>query len=348
MKAPASTSSRNPAGTELVRAGCKRWPALPSRTLARKLRNENPGVWSTLDAARLAVLYARGRHQSVRPAKPDRVIPCTAPRVPHNPCTSYKLPDSDEKPFRSHVVTVDRQTEALILSDIHLPYHSPKALRAAIDEGQRHACQLLILNGDTLDFHHLSRFLKDPRLRRAKGGIDLANELLDTLDELFPKAVKIWKDGNHEERWGHYIMQQAAEVFDIVQEHASLKKLLRLRQRSWTYASDKRPILLGKLHVIHGHEYPTPVIGPVNAARGLFLRAKGCALAGHHHQSSEHSEPTIDHSLITTWSTGCLCGLSPAFARFNKWNHGAALVTVAPCGDFQVRNFRIRDGKVLN
>ena len=345
---PEVTSTRNPAGTALVREGCKRWPAMPSRTLARKLRTATPGVWPSLEAARMAVIYARGRRYKKRKLPSDRIIPSTAPRVPHNPRTAYRLPESDEKPFRPHVVTVERQTDALILSDIHLPYHSPKALRAAIDEGRRRECEILILNGDTLDFHHLSRFIKDPRLRKAKGEIELANELLDTLDELFPTALKIWKDGNHDERWSHYIMQQAAEVFDLVEKHASLKNLLKLRQRGWKYVSDKRPILLGKLHLIHGHEYPTPVLGPVNAARGLFLRAKGCALTGHHHQSSEHSEPTIDGSLITTWSTGCLCGLSPAFARYNKWNHGAAIVTLAPSGDFRVHNFRIRDGAVLN
>lgn len=321
---------------------------MPSRTLARKLRSENPGVWPTIDAARLAVIYARGRRSNTRNPPVAGIIPSTAPRVAHNPRRAYKLPESDEKPFVPHEVEVDRDTEALILSDIHVPYHSSKALRAAIEVGRRRDCRILILNGDTLDFHHLSRFVRDPRLRRAKAEIDLVNELLDTLDELFPKARKIWKDGNHDERYDHYIMQQAEEVFDLIKAHASLEKLLHLEARGWEYVSEKRPILLGKLPVIHGHEYPTPVLGPVNAARGLFLRTKGCALTGHHHQSSEHSETTIDGSLITTWSTGCLCDLHPAYARFNKWNHGGSVVTATPSGNFQVYNFRIRDGKVLN
>lgn len=336
--------SKNKTGTVLVQAGCRAWPDMPSRTLARKLRTANPGVWPSLEAARHAVQHARGRVSGRQPTG-LAPIPSTAPRVPHNPC---KLPASDDKPFLPYEVSVARDTRVLILSDIHLPYHDLAALRAAINEGMAAEVKIVILNGDTLDFHHLSRFVRDPRLRRPKAELQCAHELLDTLGELFPKARKIWKDGNHDERWDIYLMQQAEEVFEVIKEHASLDKLLRLADRGWEYVTDKRPIYLGKLPVIHGHEYPTPVLGPVNAARGLFLRAKGCALTGHHHQTSEHTEPNICGEIITTWSTGCLCGLSPAYARFNKSNHGAATVDLARSGDFRVRNFRIREGAVLN
>jgi hypothetical protein len=90
------------------------------------------------------------------------------------------------------------------------------------------------------------------------------------------------------------------------------------------------------------------MIGPVNAARGLFMRTKACAIVNHHHQISEHMESDIRGNPIATWSLGCLCELHPMYARFNKWSHGYANVTLSPNGEFQVDNKKIHNGKLLN
>jgi predicted phosphodiesterase len=313
------------------------------------LFREHPKLWPNLEAVRKAVAYRRGRmgvlHRGRR-AGAANTYASTCPSVPWNP-QGY-LPASEERAFTPHRIAPSGDERALILSDIHIPYHSLSALTAALEVGRKDEVSIIILNGDTLDFYKLSRFSKDPRKRDAKEEIKRANQFLDVLDEQFPKARKVWKDGNHDERYGHYLCACAPELFSVLAEHASLDQLLELHDRGWEYVTDKRPIYLGKLPVIHGHEYPTPVLGPVNAARGLFLRAKDCAMVGHHHQTSEHTETSIREQMITTWSTGCLCELHPEYARFNKWNHGAARVDLDGKGNFSVRNFRIHEGRVLN
>lgn len=341
--------SNNRHGAPLVDDMCAKWPAVPSRTLARMLFREHPKLWPNLEAVRKAVAYRRGRmgvlHRGRR-AGAANTYASTCPSVPWNP-QGY-LPASEERAFTPHRIAPSGDERALILSDIHIPYHSLSALTAALEVGRKDEVSIIILNGDTLDFYKLSRFSKDPRKRDAKEEIKRANQFLDVLDEQFPKARKVWKDGNHDERYGHYLCACAPELFSVLAEHASLDQLLELHDRGWEYVTDKRPIYLGKLPVIHGHEYPTPVLGPVNAARGLFLRAKDCAMVGHHHQTSEHTETSIREQMITTWSTGCLCELHPEYARFNKWNHGAARVDLDGKGNFSVRNFRIHEGRVLN
>lgn len=334
------------AGTQIVRAACLRWPAVPSRTLARKLVSENPGIWPSLESVRQSVLYIRGRKKNGRGERNKNPVPSTAQRVPWNPETY--LPESRETEFVPFRISSSGDLRVLVLSDIHLPYHNLKALIATLEEGRRQDCRMVILNGDTLDFHRLSRFQKDPRARSAKDEIAAANQLLDAIDDLFPKARRIWKDGNHDERYDHYLAAHAEELFDVIKEHAALPRLLELADRGWEHVGEKRPIYLGNLTLIHGHEYPTPVLGPVNAARGLFLRTKESAMVSHHHQTSEHTEPTIREKIITTWSIGCLCELHPMYARFNKWNHGAAIVDLAANDTFQVHNFRIHQGRLLN
>lgn len=329
-------------GTALVKAACVKWPDLPSRTLARMLCSEHKLVWPNLDAARLSVQYFRGRIKKKCGCKTPAHSTC--PGVAWNPSA---LPEAEPEDFLPHIVSVAKDTRALVLGDIHLPYHNLKAVKAALEIGRKEDCRLILLNGDTLDFHRLSRFEKDPTSRKPKEEVDSANRLLDVIDDLFPKARKIWKDGNHDERYDHYLANNAAEIYSLVKSKCSLDRLLELEERGWEYVTAKRPIYLGKLTVLHGHELPTPVIGPVNAARGLFLRTKASAIVNHHHQVSEHSEPDIRDKLITTWSIGCLCHLHPYYARYNRWAHGAATVDLARGGDFKVRNYRINDGEVL-
>jgi hypothetical protein len=56
-------------------------------------------------------------------------------------------------------------------------------------------------------------------------------------------------------------------------------------------------------------------------------------------------ETNVNGETIYCASTGCLCGLHPAYARINKWNHGFAIVEVDSKGVFQVDNQRVVDGK---
>lgn len=339
-------------GLELVDAACQEWPQLPSRTIARKLIADNPGVWlkTELENVRSHVRYLRGKSGD-KNRKGRGKFPFAkqlSPSVPHDP-RKY-VPPSDEREFVPFVLNtgMTRDAKVDVLGDIHVPYHSKSAVTAALDKMDQDEPDVIILNGDTLDFYKLSRFMKDPRCRDAKKEIGVANELLDALDERFPKARKIWKDGNHEERLDHYIMSNAPEIYNLAKAEVSILKLLELAERGWEYVTEKRPIYAGKLTILHGHEYPTPVLGPVNAARGLFLRTKASALVNHHHQVSEHTEGDVRGKPIATWSVGCLCELHPAYARFNKWSHGYARVMLSPDGDFQVMNRKIHKGKLLN
>jgi hypothetical protein len=56
----------------------------------------------------------------------------------------------------------------------------------------------------------------------------------------------------------------------------------------------------------------------------------------------------MNGEITTTWSIGCLSELHPAYCPLNKWNHGCAIVDLDDNGvDYEMRNKRIRQGKVL-
>jgi hypothetical protein len=127
----------------------------------------------------------------------------------------------------------------------------------------------------------------------------------------------------------------------------NLESILKLADHDITMIPDKQIVHIGKLTALHGHELGTSIMSPVNIARGLYLKAKDNAICGHHHQSSEHTEPNINGKVVTCWSVACLSELHPDYAPINKYTHGFAHIRVVDEeGNFEVTNLRIINGKI--
>jgi predicted phosphodiesterase len=231
----------------------------------------------------------------------------------------------------------------LVLSDTHFPYHDRRTIHLAVKEAKRRRARGVLLNGDIMDCHELSRWSKSPKDPRYPDEVKLGREFLAWLRRQLPRARIVWKDGNHEERLYNYLIDKAPALFGLI----SLPELLHFEKHGIEYVTDRRVIRLGKLHVIHGHEYQPQIQTPVNAARGLFLRAKSVAICGHFHQSSHHREPTISGKPQAAWSVGCACDLHPRYMPLNKWNLGFALVHLSKDGEFSVDNKCVYDGKAV-
>jgi predicted phosphodiesterase len=233
-------------------------------------------------------------------------------------------------------------TKALILSDIHVPYHDRDSIMLAVERGAD--ADLVILNGDITDCYEVSHFQPDPRKCNFPEALHTTRELLKWIRSKFPKARIIYKEGNHEERLERYFTVRAPAVLGV--EEFELKNLLKLFDLGIEWLGEKRPMRVGKLYVIHGHEFRCVFSNPVNPARGLFLRSKLSAMCGHFHQSSQHSEKDLSGKVVSTWSTGCLCDMRPEYMPLNNWGHGAAIVEIDAKGAYEVENFRIIEGKV--
>ena len=319
------------AGIEAKRL-VKEFPDTDSQTLARRLKKDFP---MSLDAARSLIRYYRGAMGKRR--RRQRVVIRPLGKSGQKP----KCPPSLCNPWEPFICNGKR---ILILSDIHIPYHDETAINPAVEWGKKQKPDTVILNGDTIDFYQLSRFIKDPRKREAKHEIDITKEFLKFITTEFKKATIIYKKGNHDERWDHYLWNHAPQLCDF--EHVQLHTILGFADLGIEMVEDQRPILCGKLPVFHGHELPKGMTNPVNMARGAYLRMADSVLVGHGHRTSAHSEPNWKHEEVATWSTGCLCGLNPEYARINKWNHGFAFVEVSGNGEFGVNNLRVSEGKV--
>jgi predicted phosphodiesterase len=317
-----------------------KYPDMPTNKLARIMYEENKLQFTDKESARYHLRYIEGKtgkkssklvESSEFFKEDDRVL---------NP---YNLPSSDETIYEPYIISGHKKL--LILSDIHVPYHNISSITAAIAYAKKSKPDGLLLNGDTIDCHRLSRFIKDPKKRNFKLELDIFKALFDVFEKEL-KCKIYFKIGNHEERYEHFLYEKANELVGI--EEFEFENIIKARARGIEIIGDKRPMKMNDLWGIHGHEYVGGISAPVNPARGLFLKSKTSTFQGHNHQTSEHTEPTLTGKMVTTWSLGCLSELHPAYMPLNKWNHGFGEVNLDENGkDFEFTNKRIFNGKIL-
>lgn len=241
------------------------------------------------------------------------------------------------------VFQIDTPGTWLILSDTHIPHSNDNAVTQAVREAKRLKVSGILLNGDILDCAEISRHDKTMESQPYHTEIAFGVAFIEMLRKEFPKALMVYKSGNHEDRLDAYICKNAPAFRGL--EGFNIPTLLHLKENKVEWVQDKRIIKLGKLFVAHGHEYNGS--GGVNPARWLYLRSGDCTIMGHCHRTSEHHERNISGYNVATWSVGCACDLNPLWCSQNSWNHGFATVELAKNGDFVVHNRRVfPDGRV--
>lgn len=330
--------SKSP-GSAVLRELVKQFPNAGALTLAKKAYRDNPEYWPSLEACRSSVrsiLGVNGQQSRQRCSK-------TLYRKPRAAGWSDVIPEALVQLDDWKAVAVGGPARALILSDIHIPFHDPKALELALQYGLDHKADLVLLNGDVMDFYAHSHWEKDPKLRDFPAEVRAGKHFLGGIRKRFPHAQIIFKEGNHEERYLRHMRIKAPDFLGLPE--FSWPSVFGLKEYDIQLVDQKRPIRLGLLNVIHGHEYVFSISNPVNPARGMYLRAKAHVLGGHFHQPSQHTERTLEQKVISAWSTGCLCNIHPEWRPLNPWGHGFAFVVIDKDGSFKVDNLRIINGK---
>lgn len=324
------------AGRIYLEGLCRKFPDASNTGLARRARSERPETFPSLEHARTTIRLIRGVKGNRQRKQ------ATEPKAKGYSGQPIKMPPSMAEPFETFQIDSKR---CGIISDVHIPYHSEVAFGAAIKALKAIKIDTLLINGDFADFYQVSRHQRDPKHRRFSEELKSVVQGLEWLRSEFPKARIVYKLGNHEERWQVFIWNRAPEIYDL--PAVQIDELLQAKRLGVEVVGDQRFVMLGQLPILHGHELGKSIFSPVNPARGAFLRTHHTVLVGHSHQTSGHADTDMFHSETFVWSTGCLCDLTPAYARNNRWNHGFAWVDVSSDGSFSVSNRRIaKNGEV--
>jgi hypothetical protein len=345
----------------VARAYCEKYPKISTRQLSRIIYSQNKALFQREELARGVVNTVRGKNGDGKRKKFQKNYGDLYQKEP-SPIT-VSLPESKNKLFTPFILP---DGKGLFMSDMHIPFHVKIALLAAVEYGKKNDVDYVFLNGDICDFYSLSKFDKNPTVSKLRNELTDTRQFLIWLREQFPGLPIYYKLGNHDEWFERYLWGKAGELVGVpaiqlphilTNDFSNLERICATAEPAklgpiWeqeidgiTFIGDQRFVMAGDLPVLHGHELGKSFAPPVNAARGAFLKSLNHVLIGHQHQKSEHSEKTLMGRIITTYSTGCLCGLTPPYARVNKWGHGCAIIEHLK-KSFQVDNRRIIDGKI--
>lgn len=210
---------------------------------------------------------------------------------------------------------------AVLLGDVHLPYHDVDAVKLALKVAEASKPRWLGQGGDMLDGYHLSRFDHAPERKNAtlsveaKYGRALIREMRALAEIIFVN------EGNHEER----LRRKLAQVPELHSTHPSMRELLELEPDEWIPYRENYTI--GKLKVTHD-------LGPcgVNAIRQT-LEAAGHNIAfGHTHTGGVLYDGTVSGDRHVALNLGHLC--NPDRADYAtprqraRWQHGVGYVEV--------------------
>jgi predicted phosphodiesterase len=321
--------------------------------IARKYRNEYGMGMPTLKLARIMykkeslsfkdVEDCRDSLRGIEGKKKDAGYRETHifPERPKNP---YNLPESYQEK-REPLQLPTTCNNILLISDLHIPYHDIDAVTIALEYGVEHKVNTIVINGDLIDLHKISRFQSDPKKRSIKQEFDATKQFLRVLRQLFPNVEIYWIKGNHCSRMEKYLLQKAQEIWDDPYFH--LEERLRLNEERIHLIDDKVLVKAGKLNITHGHHVFKGIFTPVSPARGAWMKAKENIIVGHLHRSSFHPEVDINGQVTAAWSLGCLCELRPDYSPLiSNSQHGFAHVLVNKDGSFSVKNYIIIDGKL--
>src|SRR5690349_5359735 len=198
---------------DVVVEACRANPDIPAMTLAKRLYAQHPELWANIDAARTAV-----RRQFGVGGNRNNQVSAAVPREKRNAGEDWRkfLPMAKKLDGLAWgPVKLKLPCKALVLSDIHVPFHDEEALRLAIEYGIEKKADTIILNGDIVDHFALSRWQKDPRLRSFADEVHAGRTLIHGLRLAFPDAQIYWKLGNHEERYEAYMVAFAPDFIGV-------------------------------------------------------------------------------------------------------------------------------------
>lgn len=216
----------------------------------------------------------------------------------------------------------------LVAADLHIPLHSPEAVKELLTRIRKLHPDAVCLNGDILDFDSLSNFLSDPTGMKLQQELDQAREFLKEFQSAIGRARYDVCLGNHEDRLRQFLWKNPAIAgLDALQLHSLLG------------------IPAGKIHaygspVFFGAErqiacYHTETAGKANRntpARALDRVARTSAqlvVTGHLHAASAvyvHDRQGTGCSVVTP----CLQGKQEWTKPDPAWDLGHLEITLLP------------------
>lgn len=225
----------------------------------------------------------------------------------------------------------------VVLNDIHFPFCDTTAVALACKLIETIEPNIIVLNGDIVDFFGISKFLKDPaRAVQFPYEIEVDVKLMrEWFWERYKDVVWIYIEGNHENRMQSYIWSKAKELAGMKQldwnnllevpENVFVLKRSDVPQPDTAFSAPM--VVLPSLFISHGDSFRLNG-NTVNVARCLFFKVLQNIVIGHWHRSDEYIQLDLKGHAHGAWVTPCLSLPRPHWDASRIWGQG---ITVIEC-----------------
>lgn len=258
-------------------------------------------------------------------------MPRAGKREP-NPLPAYLMyePKTYPKPKKE----ISKGT-ALIIPDVHWPYADQRAYNLMLKVAQDVPdLREIVILGDWADFYAINSHGKHPKYTQTLvEEISVAREKLEELVIMFPKAKRVFIEGNHEHRLARYIYNNAPDLFGII-DVPTILSLNTLGFEFIKYGPNQKYKVMGS-NLYARHE---PIGGGTHAANSTVDKA-GCSMIfGHIHRIQQYRKVFIDGNDHLAASVGWLGDKNSEVMGYLKnhaqWQLGWGFVTVLNDGKF--------------
>lgn len=329
--------------TNIILDYLEKFPNAPSRTIAKKIYNENSAFFTDAENVYFRVRYYRGQTGSINRDKLKNTKFQKELKVKVM-IQKLQLPESHTKVRNSFTFPTGCKKLG-VFGDVHIPYHDNTALEVMFKKFEEEKVDSIFINGDLLDFYQLSFHEKDPREVHFKGEIEAGKEFLAYIRNRFPDIPIYYITGNHENRFERYLRIKASELLDI--DECRLDVILHVAEYRIEYLPFRSKVVFGDYTIEHGDKIPGA--GGVVPARTLLMRLKSNSIVNHFHKSSESSQRIYGvgkPTNIRAYSLGCMCDLAPEYMEINEWNHGFCIMSKIK-DKVSVSNYKIEGNTLI-
>jgi UDP-2,3-diacylglucosamine pyrophosphatase LpxH len=228
--------------------------------------------------------------------------------------------------------------KVFVIPDIHVPFHSNKAVNCMLELLEAYKPDEVIQLGDLCDFYKISSYTKSPgRGESFQSELDKAITLLKRIKKASGGARATLLEGNHEYRLHKYIANQASSLGGV--RALTLESLLELKDIGWNLINQHQFYQINNVHFTHG-EFVTP-----HSSEKHMNVYNESIIHGHTHRIAVSMRKFLNRTL-EGWEIGCLASLkvSQEYQKSANWQHGCATVDIHN-DNYWVTPYHIRDGK---
>lgn len=217
-----------------------------------------------------------------------------------------------------------------VASDLHFPYQDNKAIECFLKEIENKKPDIIVLNGDLLDFYRLSRFTKDPSGKDPAEEIEMCREFLHRLRNI-TQAPVYYTIGNHETRLEKYILDQAPMIACLMDNVFQV-----IKTDDINIIGCSRLTINDNFVFEHGTRLGSKTgLSAIKELEAHYLSGA----TGHTHRLARYS--TRKSGKRFTWlETGCLCDLSPEYMVDPDWEQGFGIV--------EFKNGRLKNASIVS